>query len=95
MGDVIPFKKKVTRIQVPILWGEGMFGFNPNLIEHICIADETMICLFFHKEEDNLKDSKGWELCVRCHDAEEAQAAYNDLVHILEESYGVTLGDEK
>lgn len=95
MGDLIPFKKRQERKYTnTVLWGDGMFGFNPTLVKHIFVANGTDICLMFHDIPEG-QEFDGWELMIRCHDESECTAAYNDLIHILEDQYGIIFGDEQ
>ena len=94
MGDVVPFKKPSKKAFTnTVLWGEGMFGFNPYLLKYMFIANEVNICFMFHEpvysEVGEPEDPQGWELMVKCYNAEECKAAYKDLVDMLRDNYGL------
>lgn len=93
MGDVIPFRRSVKQLTNTVLWGEGQFGFNPYFVKHMFVANDVNICFMFHDPEDGEFD--GWELMVKCYSPEECKLAYNDLLRIFEEQYGITFSEEQ
>lgn len=91
MGDIIPFKKPERKtFSNTVLWGEGMFGFNPYFIKSMFIANDVNICFMFHEVADN-KEPDGWELMVKCNNEKECKLAYRDLINILKAQYGINL----
>ena len=99
MGDVIKFDKNKRRkrkdaletLECPMIWGDGPYGFNPECVRSIFIANGTDICFIMHDVDDQNYENEKWEFMVRFPNAEMCNMAFDAVVKAMKDTYGIIL----